>query len=96
MNKIFYYSERIIGDESDNLIIYFAGPIEISICGWNEEIKLSTKEKWSYLLEECFEVAKEAWEIEDNQVLIKKKEEIIIKFNFKNIKLYIEHNIIFM
>jgi hypothetical protein len=42
MNKNnFMYSERNMGEESDNLIIYFAGPVKISISGWNDQISLS-------------------------------------------------------
>lgn len=89
----FAISERNLNIESDNQITYYAGPIKIEICGWNEEIKISCKEKWAYLLEECIETAKEAWELEDNQIF-KENNLIKIKYNFKNIKLYIEHAII--
>jgi hypothetical protein len=42
MNKNnFAYAERDIGEKSDNLIIYFAGPVKISISGWNDQISLS-------------------------------------------------------
>ena len=50
------------------------------------------------MLEECLEVAKEAWEIENDQISFKSdeiNEQIIIKYNYKNIKLYIEHSILF-
>ena len=97
MNKNnFMYAERILGEDSDNLIIYFAGPVKISISGWNDQINLSiTNVKWKFLMTECLEIAKEAWEIKDNQITIKEKE-ITIDYNFENIKLYIEHNIVFM
>lgn len=61
-------------------------------------IKLSSKKKWKWLLEECLEVAKEAWEVENDQISFKSdeiNEQIIIKYNYKNIKLYIEHSIVF-
>lgn len=100
MNDIkFAYSERLLGFNSDNLITYFAGPIKIKICGWTEEIEISCKKKWDYLLDEVLDVAKNAWEIEENQIKWDKddnKTKIIIKYNFKNIKLYIEHNIVFL
>ena len=91
----FSYCERNMDLESDNQIIYFAGPIKISISGWDGYIVLESKKKWSYLLDECLEIAKEAWQVEDNQI---KKEEnkILIKYNYNNIKLYIEHSIIFI
>jgi len=93
---IFYYGERLSGDDSDNQIIYFAGPVKISISGWNEIILLSIENiKWKEMLEECLMVAKEAWELDDDQITIKEKE-IEIKYNFKNLKLYIEHNIIIL
>jgi len=96
MNKNnFAYAERDIGEKSDNLIIYFAGPVKISISGWNDQISLSiTNIKWSFLLTECLEIAKEAWEVKDEQVTIKEKE-ITINYTFENLKLYIEHNIVF-
>jgi len=87
-----------LGLKSDNEIIYYAGPVKIEICGWNGLIKLSSKKKWEWLLKECLEVAKEAWEIENDQVSFKSNdinEVIEIKYNFNNIKLYIEHSIIF-
>ena len=96
MNKNnFAYAERDIGEKSDNLIIYFAGPVKISISGWNDQISLSINNiKWNSLLMECLEIAKEAWEIKDEQITIKEKE-ITIEYNFQNLKLCIEHNIIF-
>lgn len=91
----FAYAERNIGEKSDNLIIYFAGPVKISISGWNNQINLSINNiKWNFLLMECLEIAKEAWEIKDCQITVKEKE-ITIHYTFENIKLYIEHNIIF-
>ena len=91
----FGYAERNIGEESDNLIIYFAGPVKISISGWNDQINLSISNvKWNFLLMECLEIAKEAWEVRNEQITIKEKE-IIIDYNFENLKLYIEHNITF-
>jgi hypothetical protein len=68
MKQNFFYLERNLNLESDNNIIYNAGPIEISISGWSEEIILSSKKRWNKLLKECFIIAKEAWEIEDNQI----------------------------
>lgn len=43
-NKIsnFMYTERDLGYDSDNLIIYYAGPIKISISGITETIIIST------------------------------------------------------
>jgi hypothetical protein len=44
------------------------------------------------------EVIKEAWEIEDNQIEFKEIENntiIMIKYTYKNLKLYIEHIIKF-
>jgi len=96
----FTYSERNLGLKSDNQIKYYAGPIKIEISGWDECIKLSSKKKWKWLLNECLEIAKEAWEVSNDQISFNNdddtSEEIIIKYNFKNIKLYIEHSIIFM
>jgi hypothetical protein len=50
------------------------------------------------LLEECLEVAKEAWEVENDQISFKSdetNEQVLIKYDYKNIKLYIEHSIVF-
>lgn len=90
-------SERMGQFESDNLISYYAGPVKISINGWNELITLSVKKKkWEFLLKECLQTAIEAWEIDDSNELIYKELSISIKYNFKNIKLYIENSIIFL
>lgn len=94
-NNNFMISERDLGFKSDNLIIYYAGPIKISISGWSECITLSTNSKWKHLLSECLEIAKEAWELDDNSITFKENE-VYIKYNFNNIKLYIEHSIIFI
>ena len=94
----FVYSERNLGLKSDNEIIYYAGPVKIEISGWSGLIKLSSKKKWKWLLEECLEVAKEAWEVENDQISFKsdeRNEQILIKYDYKNIKLYIEHSIVF-
>ena len=73
--------------------------MKIEISGWNELIKLTSKKKWKWLLEECLEVAKEAWEVSNDQISFNSSdtnEEVFIKYDFKNIKLYLEHAIIFM
>ncbi len=73
--------------------------MKIEISGWNEIIKLTSKKKWKWLLEECLEVAKEAWEVSNDQISFNSSdtnEEVFIKYDFKNIKLYLEHAIIFM
>ena len=97
MNKNnFTYAERNIGEESDNLIIYFAGPVKISISGSDDQISLSINNiKWNFLLMECLEIAKEAWNIKDEQITIREKE-ITIDYNFENIKLYVEYNVVFL
>lgn len=92
----FYYSERNLGEESDNQISYEVGPMSISISGWSEEIIISTSKQWSYLLPEVLETARLAWELKDEDIKIEEKEcRIIIKLNYKILLLYIEHNIIF-
>jgi hypothetical protein len=94
MNK-FVISERIFETEDSNSIFYYAGPICISVSCWKEEIKLETKEIWKDELIKCLETAKKAWEIEDNQIEIKENE-IIIKINYNTLKLYIEHQIMYI
>lgn len=89
-------SERDLGYESDNLINYYAGPVKISICGFDNTICLKTNSNWEYLLLECLETAKEAWKINDLNKITIKKNEILIKYNFENLKLYIEYSIIFL
>ncbi len=73
--------------------------MKIEISGWNGFIKLTSKKKWKWLLDECLEVAKEAWEVSNDQISFNNddtNEEVFIKYDFKNIKLYIEHSIVFM
>jgi len=91
----FAYSERMLGLDSDNLIIYDAGPINISISGWSEEITIKTDERWEYLLEEVIEVVGKAWGVQDEDI-IQKVNPIVIKLNYKILLRYIEHSIIFM
>lgn len=90
----FSYTERRLGYVSDNLIIYDAGPINISISGWNDKIVIQSTEKWKYLLPQILEVAIEAWELSNEQITYKDLS-IEIIYNFNNLKLYIEHSIIF-
>ena len=91
----FFYCERILESESSNLIIYYAGPLEISISGWTELITIKSKnEKWNYLLTDCLEAAKQAWNVKDEAIVLY-KDKIEIKYNFEMIKLYIEHYILF-
>lgn len=91
----FIYTERDLNFTSDNLIIYWAGPIKISVSGWDGYIRLSTNPKWRHLLYECLETAIKAWELEKDSIEIKDLE-IKIKYNFENLKLYIEHSIVFI
>lgn len=92
------YSERNLGYDSDNLLLYNAGPIDISISGWSEEIILSTNNIWKHLLPQVLEIATEAWNLnqlpKNNIQLYDSK--IIIKYNYVTLKLYIEHSIIFL
>ena len=88
--------ERLL--KEDNYLNYFAGPIKIEIITKDGKIKISYKSKWNGLSEELLEVIKEAWEIEDSQIEFKEIENntiIIIKYTYKNLKLYIEHIIKF-
>jgi hypothetical protein len=97
MNKNFAYSERLLGIESDNQINYYAGPMKISISGWSEKIEISCKKKWEYLLEEVVDIAKKAWEVNDDQIKFEAEnnvKKVIIKYNYKNLKLYIEHAVV--
>lgn len=91
----FMFSERNIGEESDNLIIYYAGPIKVSISGWDGYIILSTSEKWKHLLKEATQTAIIAWELDEKDIEYSEVE-VKIKYSFKNLKLYIEHALIFM
>lgn len=94
--NMFHYSERGLKKDPFNKIMYFVGPIEIRISGWSEEIKLICKKEWYWALEQAKEVIKEAWEVKESQIkTIEKydKKIIIIKYNYKNLKLYIEHPI---
>ena len=97
--KKFRYSERNIGFSMDNWINYYAGPFKISVSGWSDEIKIVCKKKWEHLIEDLVETIKEAWELEDTQIKISKEDyiitKIVIKYNFNNLKLYIEHIITF-
>jgi hypothetical protein len=87
-------SERLFEEKYSNSIFYYAGPIYISISCWSEEIRLEAGEMWKDLLLDCLETAKEAWELKEEQITVKKNE-IIIKINYNTLKLYIEHQIIY-
>ena len=92
----FMISERDLNYESDNLLNYYAGPIKINVDGFSKIIKLSTNEMWNDLLIECLEIAKIAWGLDESNNITINKSEILIEYNFKNINLFIEHNIIFL
>lgn len=49
-----------------------------------------------YLLKECFEVAKTAWELDESNEIIVDVFEIRIRYNFKNLKRCIEYSILFL
>lgn len=90
------YTERLDDRRTSNLIIYDAGPINISISGWSEEIIISSSnKKWDYLIPEILSIAKEAWEINDDDLKSVNRNKVVIRLNYKILKLYIEHNIIF-
>ena len=94
MNK-FVISERLFEDENWNSINYSAGPIKISVDCWEEIIELKTNEKWKDMLIDCLETAKEAWELKEENIIIKEKE-IIIKLDYNTLKLYIAHEIMYI
>jgi len=75
------FSERNIGEESDNLITYYAGPVKVSVSGWNEYIILSTNEKWKHLLKEATEIAIIAWEVDEKDIEYS-EQEVKIKYSF--------------
>ena len=78
----FMCSERNLGYESDNLIIYYAGPIKIEISGFTGLITLSCNNKWNYLLNQVLEVAKKAWKIENENLITVYQNNIEINYNF--------------
>ena len=88
-------SERMGDFYSDNLIIYKAGPVNISISGWSEEITISTDSRWEYLLPEVLVLVRDAWAVKDENVVCSTNP-IKIKLNYEILKLYIEHCIIFL
>jgi len=88
-------TERMLGCTTDNMIIYDAGPIKISISGWDEKINITTEERWSHLLPEFIITATEAWDLQAQQIKYISPTNIEIHYNFNNLKLYIEHSIIF-
>jgi hypothetical protein len=89
------YSERLGNYQVDNLINYEAGPLYIEISGWDEYITITSTDRWDFLLPQILEIAKIAWDLEDDQIVIEKCK-IRIKYNFKNLKLYISHAILFL
>lgn len=90
----FSYTERTLGFETDNLINYNAGPIQITISCWSEEITIKTDQQWEYLLKEFMETATLAWELEPTDIK-NNNNPITIKLNYKILKLYVEHSIVF-
>jgi len=79
----------------DNLIIYFVGPIKVSISGWSEEIVISTDKQWEYLLKEIPVIIEEAWSVDPSNIVVTNCR-ITVKLNYTILKLYIEHVIVFL
>ena len=93
--KYFTITDRQLGYESDNQIHYYAGPVKIKTYGTDQTITLSTSYMWKHMLPECLEIAKYAWEVEDEDVISITETEIVIRYNLKIINLYLENSIIF-
>ena len=89
----FFFTERIIGFDSDNKIFYYAGPIHIGISCWSEKIYIKTNDQWKILIPYFIEACKGAWEVIDSQIIFVSDTEIEISLNYKTLKLYIEHSI---
>ena len=51
---------------------------------------------WANVLDQALDTAKEAWELDETNEITRSENTIRIKYNFKNLKLYIEHSIIYL
>ena len=98
-NKYFSFSERLETfsgpDNSYNCIDYYAGPIYISISGWNNTITIDVPDQWSFMLDDVLFAATAAWELCETDIVLEKNK-IIINTNFKILSLYISHYIVFI
>ena len=93
--ECFVYCKRNAYNESDELINYIAGPANISISPWAEEIIVSLSDPyWNFLLDNLKETVIEAWELTDDDYVL--EDSIIkIKINYKIVLLYLGHNIVY-
>lgn len=89
-------TERDLNYESDNLLDYYAGPIKFEISGINQTISIKTSTKWNFLLLDCLDIVKNAWNIKNDDILSQTENEIVIKYDINIISLYIEYSIIFL
>ena len=86
--------------ESDNLIDYSVGPCDISISPWEDRIWITIyNPAYEAFLQEVLEVAKEAWELDESQIISINKGRLPqikaeIKLNYITTKLYLSHAII--
>lgn len=92
----FLYGERDGTFENDNLIIYSAGPMDISISGWSGLITIKTIQQWAYLMPEIIDIIKVAWGVDDTKITKISDTEIAITYDFEILKKYIEHVITFI
>jgi hypothetical protein len=88
-------SERMGFFDCDNLLNYNAGPLKVTISGWEETILVkSPSPQWDHLLPSFLECAKLAWRLNDNDITFSTNE-IKINLTYESLKLYIEHTIVF-
>lgn len=91
----FCISERMGLFAQDNLINYNSGPLKVTISTWSELIVVSSPSvRWNHLLPFFLETAREAWDLREEQIIVK-EDRIEIKLTYATLKLYVEHAIVF-
>ena len=97
MKNNFSYSERLGNFENDNKIAYSAGPAEVTICAFQEQITIFFDRGYEFLMNDFLLVATAAWELDklpEGSIQVHKTT-ITINFNYNTLKMYIEHTINF-
>lgn len=94
LTNIFSYSDRDIGFESDNLINYNAGPIDIELNLYDNMIIIKTTNDWKDLMIHIKPILIEAWCCDEKNIIIHSDCEYRINFDFDILKKYLETNIL--
>lgn len=93
MKNKYHYMERLGLNENDNKIDYDVGVFQIKLSPWEQEIHIICNDKWKSDIPHISEIIIYAWECEESQLNFIEEGDIKIKikYNFKNLNLFLSH-----